>query len=70
MTHCFYCERVLDPDGSGVYRRMVAWSKPTDRPKAGRYADLKLREPRDEFACHSCIWRLESGLPIEQGSLL
>ena len=73
MRSCFYCGESVDPMAVSTYRRVVGWerkalSTPTSRRKGG--SDIKLREPREEFAHAACVDRAAAGINTKQETLL
>jgi hypothetical protein len=70
LAVCTYCKRPVDPRAQTTYRRVLGWErKALARSRRGG-SDITLRESRDEFACPTCVDRLQQGLGIGQESLL
>lgn len=62
---CIYCEKEIDP--SRDYRKVEGFER--SRSGGGTNA-IRLREPKDEWACAPCVDKLSRGIAPEQGSLL
>src|ERR1700704_2190078 len=62
---CLYCKKPVDANKD--YRKVEGWEK--SRSGGGTNA-IRLREPKDEWECTSCIDSHGRGISLEQGSLL
>jgi hypothetical protein len=67
---CTYCGGVVDLQPGQHYQRTVGWERKSQAASRKSGSDIVLREQRDEFACSTCIFRLQHGLAAEQESLL
>ena len=67
---CFYCGDQVDPLARSTWRRVVGWERKALAESRRGGSDIVLRETRDEYACPSCVTRLQAGLPVAQESLL
>lgn len=67
---CSYCGTAIDPLARATYRRVVGWERKAISASRKSGSDITLREPRDEYACPSCISRLQSSLNPGQVSLI
>jgi len=67
---CFYCGGQVDPLARSTWRRVVGWERKALAESRRGGSDIVLRESRDEYACPSCVTRLQAGLPVAQESLL
>jgi len=69
-VQCTYCGREVDPRAQSTYRRVVGWERKAFAASRRGGSDITLREPRDEYACPTCVDRLQAGVSVNQESLL
>jgi hypothetical protein len=69
-ARCYYCVNAIDPHHPTTYRRVMGWERKALGASRKSGSDIVLREPREEFACRTCIDRLKRGVSVDQGSLL
>lgn len=62
---CTFCGNEVSANDD--YRKVEGWER---RRAAGGANTITLREPKDEWACKSCIDKLNRGISLDQGSLL
>lgn len=70
MKSCFYCAESVDPHETTTYRRIVGWERKALGASRKSGSDIKLREPREEFAHSRCVDRAARGINARQESLL
>ena len=71
-ARCFYCGNDIDPLGRDTWRRIIGWEKKAGIRASGKHggSDIALREPRDQYAHHLCVRRMQQGVNASQGTLL
>lgn len=71
MTHaCSLCGLPVDPRDPQTHRRIQGWERKSQGASRKSGSDIVLREQLPEFACFSCIFRLQQGISVGQESLL
>ena len=70
MKSCFYCAEPVDPSEWSTYHRIVGWERKALGASRRSGSDIKLREPREEFAHARCVDRAAQGINARQESLL
>ena len=68
--HCHFCGQEIDPDGMGVWRRVVGWERKATSSSRRSGSDITLRERQDDYAHTHCIDGAKRGLSPRQGALL
>lgn len=67
---CFYCQTPVNALAPSTYRRVVGWERKALAASRKSGSDIALREPRDEYACDTCVGRLRAGVSVAQEPLL
>lgn len=65
---CSKCGKPLDKEPQNlVWQQVVGWEH---RRSAGGTNHVALRQTQEIFMCHTCMTRLQAGIPVEQQTLL
>lgn len=69
---CSYCGTPVDPTARTTWTRVVGWQRMAGVRPSGKHggSDIALRQALDEWACPTCIVRLQNGVGVGQESLL
>lgn len=67
---CSYCGEPVRPNDPTVWRRVIGWERKGMGPGRRGGSDIVLREQLAEWACSTCVARLQAGVAVRQESLL
>lgn len=67
---CFYCNDPIPTPSRRTWTRCVGWERKADTNSRRGGSDIVLRERLHEFACDSCVFRLQRGMSVGQGEML